>query len=224
MTEELPQRVIRSSKRLPSGRAIFGGLLITLAVLGVLLATQLGDDATFRPVVVAREDLAPGTVIEPHHVAQITARLDESATFVVEDPNELYGSVVLGPIARLEFVQRSSVRQNAGTDAQTGVAEVSIAVEPERAPDDLATGELVSVYATFDSEDGSPTVLIADRVVVLSYETGSEDFSTADAVLRLGLADGDTAARIVNADRTGEVSVIGVTGAPTVRLPEQVRR
>ncbi len=214
------QPLLRSKRKLPSGRAVLGGLLITLAVLGVLLASRLGDDATFQNVVVARQDLAPGTVIEAAHVAQIRLRLDESADWVIPTTEEVIGSVLLGPVGRLEFVQRSNVAETESGSVPSGLAEVSIAIEPERAPATLASGELVSILATFDSDGVSVTRLIADRVVVLSYTDGQSDFSTTDTVLRLGLADGQVASTIVNASQTGEISIIGVTGAGSVQLAE----
>lgn len=218
------QPVLRSKRRLPSGRAVFGGLLITLAVLGILLASRLGDDATFQDVVVARQDLAPGTVIEAEHVAEIRLRLDESADWVVSDTSEVIGSVLLGPVGRLEFVQRSNITEAASGAVPGGLAEVSIAIEPERAPASLAAGELVSVLATFDDIEPAATRLIADRVVVLSYDDGGAEFSRSDTVLRLGLADGEVASAIVNASQTGQISIVGVTGATSVSLPEVVSR
>ncbi len=218
MTEP-QQPLLRAKRRLPSGRAVLGGLLITLAVLGVLLASRLGDDATFQDVVVARQDLAPGTVIEPEHVAQIRLRLDESADWVVPTTEEIIGSVLLGPVGRLEFVQRSNVAETPSGSVPSGLAEVSIAIEPERAPATLAAGEFVSVLATFDTGDSSVTRLIADRVVVLSFLDGQTDFSQTDTVLRLGLFDGEVASSIINASQTGEISIIGVTGAGSVELP-----
>lgn len=216
------QPLLRARRKLPSGRAVLGGLLITLAVLGVLLAGRLGDDATFQDVVVAREDLAPGTVIEAEHVAQIRLRLDESADWVASSVDEVIGSVLLGPVGRLEFVQRSNVSETASGSVPSGLAEVSIAIEPERAPATLASGELVSVLATFDDDGDSVTRLIADRVVVLSFTDGQTDFSQTDTVLRLGLSDGQVASAIVNAAQSGEISIIGVTGAGSVQLPEAI--
>lgn len=223
MTEP-QQPILRARRRLPTGRAVLGGLLITLAVLGILLASRLGDDATFQDVVVAREDLAPGTVLETQHIAQIRLRLDESADWVVEDPADVIGSVLLGPVGRLEFVQRSNVAEAAPGAVPAGLAEVSIAIEPERAPSSMAPGELVSILATFDDGELPVTQLIADRVVVLSFSDGNGDFSQTDTVLRLGIADGQVASDIVNAAQTGEISVIGITGAGSVSLPEVTTR
>jgi len=162
--------VIRSGSRLPSGRAVLGGLLITLAVLAVLLATRLGEDATFQDVVVARRDLAPGTVLEADDVAEVRIRLDESVDFVATSSADVVGSVLLGPLSRLEFVQTSNLASGPPSGVPAGLAEVSIPIEPQRAPERLSPGELVSVLATYD-DDPTTTVLIADRVVVLSYRT-----------------------------------------------------
>lgn len=214
------QPMLRAKRRLPTGRAVLGGLLITLAVLGILLAGQLGDDATYQDVVVAREDLAPGTVLEAKHVAQIRLRLDESADWVVQDTEAVIGSVLLGPVGRLEFLQRSNVATATPGSLPAGLAEVSIAIERERAPKRMAPGELVSVLATFDEGEFPTTRLIADRVLVLSFNDGTGDFSQTDTVLRLGIADGQVASEIVNASQTGEISIIGVTGAGSVILPE----
>jgi Flp pilus assembly protein CpaB len=218
------QPVLRAKRRLPTGRAVLGGLLVTLAVLGVLVASRIGEDATFQNVVVAREDLTPGTVLGPEHIAQVRIRLDESADWVISDAEDVVGSVLLGPVGRLEFVQRSNVAEARPGAVPAGLAEVSIAVRPERAPSSLTAGELVSVLATFDDVEPPTTQLIADRVVVLSFTDGDTDFSQTGAVLRLGLSDGQIASGIITAAQTGEISIIGVTGATSVQLPEETTR
>ncbi len=218
MSEKNP--VIRTGRRLPSGRAVLGGLLITLAVLAVLLATRLGQDATFQDVVVARQDLAPGTVISADDVALVNIRLDESVDFVVSDPNDVIGSVLLGPLSRLEFVQRSNLADGPPSGISGGLATVSIPVEPTLVPARLSPGEVVSVLATYD-DDPTTTVLIADRVVVLSYTTDSSEFAR-EGVLRVGIADGAIAARIVNAIEDGQLHIVGLSGAPEIELPSSV--
>lgn len=212
--------VIRSGRRLPTGRAVLGGLLITLAVLAVLLATRLGEDATFQDVVVARRDLAPGTVLEADDLAEVRIRLDESVDFVATSSADVVGSVLLGPLSRLEFVQTSNLAPGPPGGVPAGLAEVSIPIEPQRAPERLSPGELVSVLATYD-DDPTTTVLIADRVVVLSYRTDASEFAR-EGVLRLGIEDGRVAARIVNAVDDGQLHVIGITSAPEVDLPDEV--
>lgn len=219
---DVQQPVIRSRKRLPSGRAVLGGLLVSLAVVAVLVASQMGEDATFQDVVVASQELAPGTVIEPGHVQQVRMRLSESADFVVSQPESIIGSVVLGPVGANEFLQVSNIAAGTPDALPSGLAEVSIEIEPGRAPARIASGELVSVLATFSDGDESRTVLVADRVVVLSYDNGTgDDFSGGETVLRLGVSTGEAASAIVTAAITGDVSIVGVTGANEVEIPAE---
>ncbi len=219
---DVQQPVIRSRKRLPSGRAVLGGLLVSLAVVAVLVASQMGEDATFQDVVVASQELAPGTVIEPGHVQQVRMRLSESADFVVSQPESIIGSVVLGPVGENEFLQVSNIAAGTPDALPSGLAEVSIEIEPGRAPARIASGELVSVLATFSDGDESRTVLVADRVVVLSYDNGTgDDFSGGETVLRLGVSTGEAASAIVTAAITGDVSIVGVTGANEVEIPAE---
>lgn len=217
---DVHQPVIRSRKRLPSGRAVLGGLLVSLAVVSVLVASSMGEDATFQDVVVAREELAPGTVIGPEHVEQVRMRLADDADFVVSSPESILGSVVLGPVGANEFLQVSNIAAGTPDALPAGLAEVSIEIEPSRAPARIASGELVSILATFSNGDESRTTLIADRVVVLSYDNGNgDDFSGGETVLRLGVSSGETASSIVTAAITGDVSIVGVSGANEVDIP-----
>ena len=216
------QPVLRVKKRLPSGRAVLGGLLVSLAVVALLVASRIGEDATFQDVVVASQDLTPGTVIEPHHVEQVRIRLADSADWVVTSPESVLGSVILGPVGQDEFLQASNIASGGTEAVPAGLAEVSIAIESSRAPARLASGELVSILATFDDDLGARTTLIADRVVVLSYSSDQgADFGGGETVLRLGVADGDVASSIITAAVTGDVSVLGVTGANEVDIPTE---
>ena len=114
----------------------------------------------------------------------------------------------------------ASIPQADDADGQAqALAVVSLAVDAERVPAQLRAGELVSVLSTLELNGESTTVLIADRVTVLSYRFDDSGFSGA-AVLRLGLADGELAAEIVHAAQVGEVSIIGMTGATAVDIAD----
>ena len=87
---ETQQPVLRVKRRLPSGRAVLGGLLVSLAVVAVLVASRVGEDATFQDVVIAQQELAPGTVIEAEHVQQIRMRLaDDCLLYTSPSPRDL---------------------------------------------------------------------------------------------------------------------------------------
>jgi len=194
---DIEQPVVTPSRRLPSGRAVLGGLLVTLAVLGTLLASRIG-------------------------ITQVEIRLAEDVDWIATDPEQLYGSVLLGPVGRLEFMQLSNVAEGTPDSLPSGLAEVSIEIDPNRAPAQLVSGEIVSILATYDDEEPALTKLIAREVTVLSYSAGDSEFGSGDAVLRLGIAEGEVASDIVLASIVGDISIVGVTGASGVDLPESV--
>ena len=157
---DVQQPVLRVKKRLPSGRAVLGGLLVSLSVVALLVASSVGEDSTFQDVVVASQDLAPGTVIEPSHVEQARIRLSEDANFVISSPEAVIGSVVLGPVGQSEFLQTSNIAASGPDTLPSGLAEVSIEIEANRAPANIASGELVSLLATYEDGNGPRLSLI----------------------------------------------------------------
>jgi len=221
---ETNQPVIRSRRALPSGRAVLGALLITLAALGVLLATRLSDDSTFQNVVVATNNLGPGQLIEPDDVAVVRLRLDDQVRFVANDVNEVVGSVTLGPVTAREFVVRSNVADMLPNNVPNGLAVVSLPVDPANAPSTIAPGAVVSILATFTDNDEDVTELVADRLLVVSYGTDGDEFGADTNVLRVAVGDGQNAADLALAAETGTVSVVGITGASEVSIPEITRR
>ena len=221
---ETNQPVIRSRRALPSGRAVLGALLITLAALGVLLATRLSDDSTFQNVVVATNNLGPGQLIEPDDVAVVRLRLDDQVRFVANDVNEVIGSVTLGPVTVREFVLRSNVADMLPNNVPNGLAVVSLPVDPANAPSTIAPGAVVSILATFTDNNVDVTELVADRLLVVSYGTDGDEFGADTNVLRVAVGDGQNAADLALAAETGTVSVIGITGASEVSIPEITSR
>ena len=219
---ETNQPVIRSRRALPSGRAVLGALLITLAALGVLFATRLSDDSTFQNAVVATRDLGPGQVIEAADVATVRLRLDDQVEFVANDVNQVIGNVTLGPIAQFEFVQASNIASMVSNEVPGGLATVSLPVSPSNAPLSINPGELVSILVTFDDNDGRRTELVADRLLVISYGTDGDEFGTNTSVRRVAVGDGENGSEIALASATGEVSVVGITGANDVDIPQLV--
>ncbi len=217
---EINQPVIRSRRALPSGRAVLGALLITLAALGVLFATRLSDDSTFQNAVVATRDLGPGQLIEAEDVASVRLRLDDQVQFVANDVSQVVGNVTLGPIAQFEFVQNSNVASMVTNEVPGGLATVSLPVNPANAPSTINPGELVSILVTYPNRE--VTELVADRLLVISYGGNSSEFGTNASVLRVAVRDGMNASEIALAAGTGEVSIVGITGANEVNIPQLV--
>ena len=107
-----PPRRIERRVPLPGGRAVVGGLLVTLAAVGVFVSwAAAGEDVT-RPVVVAAADIRPGEVIGADDVEVRSLELPAAlADGAYADPQPLVGAVAVAPLAEGELVQRSAVAE-----------------------------------------------------------------------------------------------------------------
>ena len=95
---------------------------------------------------------------------------------------------------------------------------MSLPVDPALAPSSINPGELVSILVT---NDGT-THLVADRLLVISYGGDGDAFGSNINVLRVAVRDGQNASEIALAAEIGAVSIIGVTGANEVAIPQSV--
>lgn len=185
-------------------------------MLVVLIGGVVVGGEQQREVIVARNNLSPGTRITEADVATISVALDDSADFVATSMDEVVGSVLLGPVGQFEFVQRSNVIAPDDAEAPSGLAEVSIPVDPARAPAQLQAGQLISILATGTTEGKADTWPVAERIIVNAYEQRS-DFAN-DPVLRLAVDDGGLVTVITHAAATAELTIIDVTSSPDLDL------
>lgn len=208
-----PRRRIERRVPLPGGRAVVGGLLVTLAAVGVFTAwTAAGDDAT-RPVVVAAADLRPGDVIEPGDVEVRVLDLPAGLAGVYADPAPLVGGVALGPMAEGELVQRSAVSEAGGSGARPA-AEMSFAIDVDRAVDGgLQVGERVDVLATFGTGADATTEVVVRGAVVLGGTRDEGGIGARRLTLTLALDDEGDVVDLTHAVRAGEVTIVRTTGA-----------
>jgi len=145
-------------------RAVLGGLLVTLALLGVSQAYAHADRPPRSGVVVVDRDLPPGTVLGPDLLEVVAVDLPPPLVGrVFERPAVLAGATTLAPLAAGEPVLLSQVLP-AGTTPATGV-DVSFAVTADRAlGGSLRPGELVDLVAT---PAAGATRVVAEAVTVI---------------------------------------------------------
>jgi Flp pilus assembly protein CpaB len=210
-TAVAPERRIDRRRPLPGGRAVVGGLLVTLAAVGVFMAWSARAGDVTRPVVVAAADLRPGEVLGPDDLEvralDLPAELSDRA---YADPRALLGAVALGPLAEGELVQRSAVVEpGASIDGTVPAAELSFAVDADRALDGrLQVGERVDVLATFGTGVEAETDVIVRDAVVLAGTREEGGIGARRLTLTLGLRDDDDVVALTHAVRAGEVTVV----------------
>jgi Flp pilus assembly protein CpaB len=201
-------------RSLPTGRALVGGLLVTMAAVVVFAAYAGAQERPSTSVVVARRALDPGERLGADDVEVRSVEVSsEIADRSFSDVSALSGAVTLGPVGAGELVQKGAVRLDSGDSAATGAAEAagpefSFPVDRERAlAGDVHPGEEVDLLATFGSGSDATTEVVARRARVLHVQearTGTLG-SSGRLVLTVALASD---AEVVDIAHASEVAVI----------------
>src|SRR5687768_13969768 len=205
-------RVIRRRRPLPGNRAVVGGFLVAVAIVGTFATVSSAGDDHRITLVVARDDLAVGDRITADDLA--VARLDVPP-FVraraFRSTDQLLGATVLGPIARGELVQASTVSRE--SKAPPGL-QVSFPVEAARAVDGtLREGEAVDVLVTYGQGETATTEPVARGARVVRTRTpGGVLGDDRTLVVTLAVSTADDAAAVAHAANAGEVTIVRTGG------------
>ncbi|MGH9184590.1 MAG: SAF domain-containing protein [Acidimicrobiales bacterium] len=204
-------RVAGSRRGLPNGRAVLGGLLVAVAVLGVFSAYRSATSRAAQRFVVAARDVAPGTRLTAADLILRTVDLPpELAQRAATDPADLVGDVAVAPLAAGDLIQASSVVAGNGPSRP----ELSFAVDADRAVNgDLAPGEVVDVLVTYGTGDTAWTEVVVRGAMVIAVDDGHGGALTIDGttVLTLGLPGAADVLPAAHAVRAGDVTVVRTT-------------
>lgn len=194
-----------------------GGLLVTVAAVGVFAAYAGATGDPGRSYVVVSRDLPAG-----HHITGSDLRLeraalpDPEATRAFTSASQLDGAVTLAPLGADELVQRSAVLTADVTDADTSLSsqEFSFAIEVERALNgDVHRGESVQVLATYGTGTDAFTTVVARRAsVVDASSTGRATIGTGGrVVLTLALESRQEVIAVAHASQVAAVTLVRTT-------------
>lgn len=202
-------RVVRRRRAQLNARALLGGLLVTVAAVGLFAAyTQAGADNRVG-YVVAGHDLVPGERLAP---ADLTIRrmvlpTDLATTFAFRDAARLDGAVMVAPLRAGELVQASDVVAAADAPA---AQEVSFSIDPARAVDgSLQPGESVAVVATYGSGAQAVTEVVVPLAQVVSVNDSGGTFGARSTEsITLGLDSASYVLAVTNAVDAGQVELV----------------
>jgi Flp pilus assembly protein CpaB len=204
-----------SRRALPTGRALVGGLLVTLAAV-VVFATYAGAQATpTSTVVVTTRALEPGARLSTADVELRTVDLgDELVGRSFGSVDDVVGAVALAPLDAGDLVQASAVRTaDAGSDPDA--PQFSFALDRDRALNgELRPGEIVDLLATFGTGTSASTKVLASSARVLAVEqAGSGTLgSSGRVVLTVALDDDDTVLDVAHASQVAAITVVRASG------------
>lgn len=208
---------ITRTSSLPSGRAVVGGLLVTLAALGTFLAVQAGDQAPHDRYLVAARAIDEGELLRSSDVRPVAIDLPTAvAEQAFLQADALEGAVALAPLREGGLIQASQVLVAGAAvgDAVTPSHELSLRLPREQALDGaLNRGERVDVLATYGSGDEATTIVVVRDAVVTAIGRTDEAGLGDDGGLTLTLhvVDDDAVLRLTHAKDVATVTLIRAT-------------
>lgn len=220
-------RSVRRLRRLPTGRAVVGALLLTASTVGVYGAYLDARSDPSTQYLVATTEVLPGTRLTDAQLlgahfegtpVDLAPELAERA-FLLEDAPSLIGRRVVVPLAPGELLTRSAVVSEGGVpDAET----VSFPVPSSAALDGaLRVGERIDVLATYRLGEGYTAYVVRGApLLAVGGDAGSGvgGAPSQQLVLTIAVADPRTVQALVHAVQLADIVVARSTG-DTGRLP-----
>jgi Flp pilus assembly protein CpaB len=214
-----PRAARRSwTTRLSTGHVVMivAGLLGVVLTLGIL---RTGEQR--QAVLVAADDLVPGTVIDRDavRVEQISAdRTVLASAFTAAQLDDLEGRVVSATISKGALLSRDSVQPSAAAGA---TRSMSFPLPKARALGGaLDVGDRVDVVAVQHDGVGAGYVMTDVEVLAVDGARGGPLGTSDDVTVTLAV-DADSAVRLAAALEGGTVTLVRSTGARAVTAPPE---
>lgn len=206
--------LIQRRRALPSGRALLGALLITVAALGAFVVASRGDSSPGTSYLVATRAVDAGRPILSADFRLEEAVLPaDAASLVFSDPGSLRGAVALAPILPGQLIGQGDVLLSGDGRAEPG-KEYSFQIPRDHAVDGrIARGERVDVLATYGNGDRMETWVVARDAEVTAVDDGADPSlgDTEEVTITLGVDDEGTILRLVHATDSAVVTLVRAT-------------
>ena len=198
----------RFRHRLPSNRAVVGGLLVTIAAAGVFVAHRSATTPPTSRYVVLTRAVEPGAAITSDDLGTIALDLpDDLAVVDADDIDAVLGRTAAVRLDELDLLRPGDL-YDTGRFTDRGSIEVAIELPAARALDNtIATGDAVDVLSTDPAGRGTSTVAEGVLVTGVQAPDGSGIGADGNVVVRLGLPDRATAEVVIDAAVRTDVSL-----------------
>lgn len=201
---------------LPAGRAIIGGLLVTVAAIGTFAAYANANAGPAHSYVVAVAPVLAGQRLTADDLRTIPLELPEGVEQqAFASVAELDGATALAPIDANQLIAPASVRL-AGREAPgTATHEFSFALDREKAlGGHLQRGERIDAVATYGSGSDAYSQLVIRRARVVDVDTGAKGTvgSSSKVTITVALDDEHEVLEAMHAIEIGKVTLVRTTG------------
>lgn len=210
-----PNRAVGPRGSLPGSRALVGGLLVTLAAVGVVVAYRHATSSSPVRYLVAARDLQPGEPISTDDLATTEVDLPSSLRArAYTNPSSLRHGVVVAPISRGELIQSGQV---ADASRQPGDNLASFSVDLDRAAGgDITSGDRIALLV--EGDDGQPAVVASGLRVIRVDHAGGDLGAAARLVVTVSVGPRQ-ALGVAQAANPDKVTVIRTTGVAAGEQP-----
>lgn len=213
------QRSITPRRSLPSGRALIGAFLVTVAALGAFALSAGNDGAPTTRYLVTTRAIEIGeqlTAADVRFEAMILS--DELADRSLNSMNGLEGATVLRTFRAGELIDVADVIP-ASTEATINetVHEVTFGVPLERTPNSLISGDRVTVLAT---ADGLTRLTVEDAVLLEIDRQPNQIGSSGRGTLTLAIDEPKTVMDIVHLTQIADITIVRSTRALGDEFPQ----
>ncbi len=207
-------RTIRPRRGLPSGRAVVGALLVTVAAVGAFAAASRDAGGPDRSYAVVARRVAGGTLLsagdvrlEPMVIPPAAAAAAWESLAPLEAATATRDLEVGDLLTRRDVITAPAI----GGAPIGAVHELALAVPSQRIVARTAAGDRVTVLATLDGPEAPVTVVAVEDAVVLGWAAG--DGISGSGVLTLALDEAVTAGGLAHLALLGDITVIRTTRA-----------
>lgn len=216
-----PPNRINRRVGLPTGRAVVGALLVTLAVVGLFASFRRSQATTGSPYVVVAQTVPAGQVVTEADLAVRELDIGELADRTFTSRQQAIGGVAVQTLLPGQLLQEGNLLPPAAEDGATPF-ELSFAVDRSRALNgSLIPGEVVDVVATLKSSGTSCSFVVVPRARVVAVRGGgeSEVLSTSGSVtVTVSIDRSADVLGLVHAVDEADITIIRSTRAPDVPL------
>lgn len=155
-------------------RRVTAGALVVLAGLSAIRSDPRGDQLE---VVVARRDIAPGTILTVDDLSLESRTAHTLPDGAATDVAAVVQATLAGPVRRGEILTDVRVLGDRLTDAAAGPDARIVGVHPADAAltDLVRPGDVVDVVATGPDDAGAARVLASGGIVVLVSDKNNHD-------------------------------------------------
>ena len=185
-------------------RLLIGIALIALAVIGVSSVVRSAD--TTSPYYVARDTIAPGTVVTESHVVVAHVRVS-SGTYAAPGQWEP-GQVATRVIGQGELVPLGALSPADGFTGRPVAVRTALPLAAT-----VERGSVVDVWLTVRDDDGPRSSLVASGLVVAEVDRTSGAFSVGHSETVYVVVPTHQMASFLDTLATpGDISVVGLAG------------